>query len=196
MEYADKQLIRQFLKGDEKAFDFLVEKYLKPLFNFVYQMTRDKEAAEDIVQEVFVKAWKNLKNFDAQKKFSTWIFAIAKNATLDWLRKKKTVPFSFFEKNETENFLELIEDEKALHSEEFLRVIDNRQEVEDFLAKVPLQTKTILILHHLQGFSLVEIAEIMGHSSNTVKSQYRRVLLQLRKNLSFKKTAPESSSTA
>lgn len=184
MQYNDNQLVRQFISGDEKSFEALVEKYLKPVFNFVFQMTQDRAVAEDIAQDVFVKVWKNLSKFDEQKKFSTWIFAIAKNTTFDWLRKKKTFSFSAFENAEGENFLDFIEDENALHSEEFLKMIDAKKDVGGLLSSLSPQARTILLLHNVYGFSLVEIAEIMGHPANTTKSKYRRAIINLREKFS------------
>lgn len=185
MEYSDEQLVGQFLSGNGKALEVLIERYLKPLYNFAYRMTGDKAVSEDITQEVFVKAWKKMSSFDAQKKFSTWIFAIAKNTAFDFLKKKKTIPFSSFESKDGENFLEYIEDKNALYSNEFLKIIDSKKDVQEYLDALNPQEKTILILHHVQGFSLAEISEIMGHSSNTIKSKYRRAILQLRNQFSF-----------
>lgn len=185
MEYLDEQLVGEFLSGNEKALEALVGRYLKPLYNFAYRMIGDKAAAEDIVQEVFVKVWKNMAYFNGQKKFSTWIFAIAKNTAFDFLKKKKAIPFSAFENEDGENFLEFIKDENALHSEELLRIIDSKKDVEDFLNTLNPQVRTVLILHHLHGFSLAEISEIMGHPSNTIKSKYRRAILSLRNQFSF-----------
>ena len=104
MQYSDEQLVQQFLAGDEKAFEKLVEKYLKPLYNFIFQLVRDKDTANDITQDVFVKIWKSISSYDSQKKFSTWIFAIAKNTAFDFLKKKKTIPFAAFGNESGKNF--------------------------------------------------------------------------------------------
>jgi RNA polymerase sigma-70 factor, ECF subfamily len=187
MQYSDEQLTQQFLSGDEKAFEKLVEKYLKPLYNFIFQLVRDKEVANDITQDVFVKIWKSMSSYDSQKKFSTWIFAIAKNTTFDFLKKKKTIPFTAFENESGENFLEFIEDASIPYSDELLRLIDEKKDAADFLDSLSPQIKTILLLHHVHGFSLVEISEIMGHSRNTIKSKYRRAIIFLREQISSKK---------
>jgi RNA polymerase sigma-70 factor (ECF subfamily) len=187
MKYSDEQLAKQFISGNEKALESLVERYLKPLYNFAYKMTDDKTAAEDITQEVFVKVWKKINSYDSQKKFSTWIFAIAKNAAFDFLKKKKTVPFAAFENESGENFLEFIEDEDIPYSNELLRLIDEKKDVTDFLDSLSPQMKTVLLLHHSYGFSLAEISEIMGHSRNTIKSKYRRAIIFLREKISSKK---------
>jgi len=92
-EISDNEIVRKYLKGDEEALEVLIKRYLKPIYSFVYKNIGDSEAAEDIAQETFVKMWKNLKKFDKQKKFSAWLFTIAKNASVDFLRRKKTAPF-------------------------------------------------------------------------------------------------------
>jgi RNA polymerase sigma-70 factor (ECF subfamily) len=199
LEYmTDQQLVREFLEGNDDAMGKLVEKYLKPIYNFTYQLTRDTGASQDITQDVFVRMWQNLESFDENRKFSTWLYAIAKNASLDWLKKKKAMPFAFFERIDGSNMLENIEDSASFSSAEILKLIDARNDTAEFLALLPIQAQTILILHHLQGFPLVEIAEIMGQSPNTVKSQYRRAILLLRKNIFEDKitSAPKTSIAA
>lgn len=187
MEHRDEQLVQNFLAGDEKSFELLVDKYLKPLYNFTYQLTCNKEASEDIVQDTFVKVWKNISKFDTTKKFSTWIFAITKNTAYDFLKKKKTLPFSAFAGEDGNNMLEYIEDEKILHSQALLQKMDNAKDVEKFVASLSAKDQIILSLYHDQGFSLTEIAEILGSSPNTIKSQYRRAILWLRKKYLPKK---------
>ena len=90
----DKQLIVEYLKGDEKALETLFSRYLKPIYTFVYRLTGNAQDAEDISQEVFVKVWKNLKKYDDTRSFKTWLFTIAKNTAYDLLRKNKEIVFS------------------------------------------------------------------------------------------------------
>jgi len=75
-----------------------------------------------------------------------------------------------------------------LHSEEFLKIIDAKKDVQRYLNSLEPQIKTILILHHFHGFTLAEISEIMGHPQNTIKSKYRRAIIFLREQISSKKT--------
>ncbi len=91
---SDENLVTDYLKGDKKALEILIGRYLKPIYNFLYRYTGDVAEAEDITQEAFVRAWKNIRKFDRNKKFKTWIFGIAKNAAIDFLRKKKPILFS------------------------------------------------------------------------------------------------------
>jgi RNA polymerase sigma-70 factor (ECF subfamily) len=187
----DSEIVNCFLTGDEKSFEVLVDRYMRPLYNFVFQIVQDRAQAEDIVQEIFVKVWKNLKSFDQNKKFSTWIFAIAKNTSFDFLKKKKSLPFSFFENEDGSNILEYIEDKNILHSEELFLKMDNKKELKSFLKKLSPKERSIISLYYEQGFSLVEIGEIFGSSSNTIKSIYRRSILNLRGKYFAKKSASE-----
>jgi RNA polymerase sigma-70 factor, ECF subfamily len=196
----DEQLVEDFIGGDEQAFETLVDRYLKPLYNFTFQFAGDRTASEDIVQDVLVKVWKNLEKFDGQKKFSTWIYAIAKNTVFDWLKKKKVLPFSVFENSDETNLLETIEDRMILNSTELWRKMDNVQEAQQFLDALSPEMKTVFLLHFQQGFSLAEIAEIFGQSNNTVKSQFRRALFSLREKFSANrlntKPAPKTVSAS
>ena len=101
----DAQLIINYLAGDEKSLEILIKRYLKPIYSFVYRYVNNSQDTEDITQEVFVKAWRNLKKFNQQKSFKTWIFSIAKNTSVDHLRKKRAVTFSNFENQEGKNLL-------------------------------------------------------------------------------------------
>ena len=184
MTISDEQLVVNFRAGNESALKELIDRYLKQLYNFTFQLVGDQNVAQDLVQEVFVKVWKHLASFDQKKKFSTWLYAIAKNAAYDWLKKKKALPFSTFEKADGSNFLEIIEDQTILNSTELWQQMDNAQDAQQFLDVLSPEMKTIFLLHFQQGFSLVEIAEILGAPSNTVKSQFRRAIIFL-KNAPF-----------
>ena len=113
LDLDDKQLIQKFLNGSDEAFEELVGRYLKPIYNFLYQFTRDADSLDDLTQETFIKVWKNIRKFDQSKTFRVWIYSIAKNTAYDFLKKKKTVPFSFFENFEGDNKLEKISDLKV-----------------------------------------------------------------------------------
>ncbi|MEI8343784.1 MAG: RNA polymerase sigma factor [Candidatus Moraniibacteriota bacterium] len=195
MNISDEKLVENFLAGDEKAFEKLIDRYLKQLYNFTFQLVGDQNVAQDLVQEVFVKMWKHLASFDQNKKFSTWLYAIAKNAAYDWLKKKKALPFSTFENADGSNFLEILEDQNFLNSTQLWQKMDNAQDAQQFLNSLSPEMKTIFLLHFQQGFSLVEIAEILGAPSNTLKSQFRRTLLSLRKQF-FAKDAPKPFSVS
>ena len=117
METSDKKLIQEFLRGKEEAFSVLVNRYLKMTYNFLFQITKDKSVIDDLTQVTFLKVWKNLKKFDQEKKFKTWLFTIAKNTAFDHFKKKKTIPFAVFTDTEGNNKLEKISEDKILPNE-------------------------------------------------------------------------------
>ena len=141
-------------------------------------MVGNKNDAEDITQDVFVKIWKNIKKFDQEKNFKTWVFAIARNTTIDWLRNRKNVTFSSLDTDQ-EMFEETISDILPLPDEIFSRK-ELVHELEIVLDKISIESKTIVFLHLKEDMTFEEIAEIVKKPMNTIKSQYRRTLHQIR----------------
>jgi len=178
----ENRIISEALVGDEETYAEIVKIYLNQIYNFVFRLAGDRDAAEDITQETFVKVWKNLKKFDQSKSFKTWLFTIAKNTTYDWLKKKKEIPFSSFVDEEGESWLENISSEEIL-PDEILERKDIADEFEKILEKIPVHYRAILLLHYKEDFSLHEIAEILDEPYNTVKSRHQRGLGKLKKLL-------------
>lgn len=179
-EIDDKKIIQQYLQGDEKSLEILIAKYLKPIYSFVYKNIGGINEAEDITQEVFVRVWKNLKKFDQNKSFKTWIFTIAKNASIDFLRKKKSIPFSRFENEKGQNPLT---ENIAAPSLNLLEVLNNKDVVKTAISGLSGEEKKIIKLRHDKNLTFREIAELLKESVNTVKSKYRRAILFMRKNI-------------
>ncbi|MBP9727881.1 MAG: sigma-70 family RNA polymerase sigma factor [Candidatus Moranbacteria bacterium] len=179
MNQTDEQLVRAYLDGEETAFTVLVDRYMKHLFHFIRQLVTDSAVAEDIVQETFLKVWKNLHRFDGEKSFKTWIFAIAKNTAYDALKKKKALPFSVFMDEEGKSVLEQVPD-KGLGIEEVLDQEATAQELTRKLATLTPLYRTLLVLHYQEYFTLHEIALIFGEPYNTIKSRHQRALRALK----------------
>ena len=185
-EKNDEEIIVLFRNGEEEVFRDLINRYTPPLYNFVARLT-DRNNASDIVQEIFIKVWKNLHKFNPSKaSFRTWIFTIAKNAVTDFLRKRKNLSFSDIEKEddneESISFSENIPDE-ALLPDEALQKLQDSDLLNRFLDKLPIFYKTILVLHYQEDMTFEEIGKLLNKSLNTVKSQHRRAILLLRKYL-------------
>lgn len=176
----DKKLIQQYLKGDEKSLEVLVKKYLKPIYSFSYKNVGNQEDAQDITQEVFVKVWKNIKKFDQNKNFKPWIFQIAKNTSIDFLRKKKTVPFSRFENEKGQNVLAENIESAPLN---LIGIFSDRKVLTVAMQGLSEKEQKIIALRHTYGFSFKEIAQTFEESINTVKSRYRRTILALKENI-------------
>jgi RNA polymerase sigma-70 factor (ECF subfamily) len=180
---SDEQLVSKYLNGEKKALEVLISRYLKPIYNFAYSFSGDAEAAEDITQDAFVKVWRNIKRFDQNKKFKTWIFEIAKNTSIDFNRKRKTIPFSRFENDGGENkFIENLIDFSPLPLEIF-ELKEWKNKINGAIGKLSEKYKEIMILRYEDQMTFREISELTGESINTVKSRYRRGLSQLKKSL-------------
>ncbi|MFA5129029.1 MAG: sigma-70 family RNA polymerase sigma factor [Patescibacteria group bacterium] len=177
---SDEKLIRQYLKGDKESLEILVKKYLKPVYSFVRYLVGDDISAEDITQEVFVRAWKNLKKFDIKKNFKTWIFSIAKNAAVDYLRKKKAVPFSAFDNDDGGNMIaETLTDPAPLPSETTEQA-DTAHLLRAAMKNLSENHQTVLYLKYYSCLTFKKISELTGVPLHTAKSRHRRALAALR----------------
>lgn len=176
-QYSDLELINKYLKGDRKSLEILIGKYLKSIYNFVYNYTSKEGDVEDIVQEIFLKVWKNIKKYKHDKVFKTWIFCIAKNTALDFLKKKKSITFSELDDRENEiSFVESIEDLEELPDKIFDRK-NLQKEIREVVNKMPAKYKEILSLYYYNEFNFREISEILNQPIDTVKSKHRRALI-------------------
>ena len=182
MELTDQELIKEYLEGNEQAFKTITDRHLRSVYSFVYRLCGNTDESSDITQEVFFKVWKNIKKFDMKQGFKTWLFTIARNTTFDFLRKKKEIVFSKIDNEDGDSFAHTIPDVEPLPDEVFHRK-ELSKVVENILESLSVDYKTVVILHHIEGLTFEEIGEVVGKSANTVKSQYRRALLQLRKQL-------------
>lgn len=113
MDEQERHYLTKALAGNEEAFAILVHTYITSLYQFVFLMVCDRDMAEDIVQETWIKAWKHLARFHPEYSFKTWLYTIAKRTAFDVLKKKSSVPFSFFGEEESEFSFE----KKVAHSE-------------------------------------------------------------------------------
>ncbi len=180
-EYTDHQLVARYLKGDETSLDLLVKKYFKQIYAFVFKYANDQAAAEDITQETFVKVWRNIKKIDKNKNFKSWLYTIAKNTALDFLKKKKSIPFSNFEQENGKNYIvETLVDNLSLPD----KISESLECQETFLKaieKLSEKYKIIFSLYYYQYLNFREIAEILKEPINTIKSRHRRGLVLLKK---------------
>ncbi|MFA5934367.1 MAG: RNA polymerase sigma factor [Candidatus Paceibacterota bacterium] len=180
----DNNLIYRYLDGDENSFSLIVDTYLKSILNFSYKLVGNKKDAEDITQEVFLKVWKSLKKFDIEKSFKTWIFAIARNTCIDFLRKKNEIPFSKFDNEEGDNILEDNLIDKELLPDEVFVGGENKKLIEDVLSKLSFIQKEVIILRYMNDLNFNEISEILNIPLNTIKSHHNRALIKMKGILS------------
>lgn len=180
MEKTDSQIIADYLSGDENALSEIVGRYLKPIFNFIYRLVGNPQDAQDITQETFIKTWRNLKKYKTEENFKAWIFTIAHNTAIDWLRKKKNLVFSDFKNEEGENFLEENIADTSLLPDEIVMQGENKKLIGDAINKLPPMYKEVVILHYMNELTFDEISQVLKKPLNTVKSQHRRALLMLK----------------
>jgi len=183
-QQSDQLLIKQYLSGDKKSLEFLLARYLNRIYGFVSQFIKRTRDTEDVTQEVFIKVWKNLRKYDETKSFKAWIYMIARNTCIDYLRKKNDVLFSELKSEDDEEGAELdfAVDETPLPDALFDK--NNLPElVTEALEKLPLKQRLVLQLYFQDGLTFQEIAEVSGESINTVKSRQLRGMSKLRNSL-------------
>jgi len=181
--FSDKELIKAYLKGDEKSLEILVSKHLKSVFGFVYHYVGDAQSAEDITQETFLKVWKNLKKFDKNKSFKNWIFTIAKNTAFDYLKKKKPMLFSQFQDADGKNnFIDNIKD-KSLMPNEIAEQNNLKNYFDGAIKGLSEKYGMVLSLYYVENLNFREIAEKLGESINTIKSRHRRGIALLKNEI-------------
>lgn len=165
----EQQLVRQAQAGDESAYETLVRVHQHRVVAIASRLLRGSADAEDVAQQVFAKAYFSLGRFDLRSKFSTWIYKITVNECWNHLRRKKARPL-VYEADLTEEQSERFEGEAQRSStvdpEEELRQHDL---AEWLLSQVDAVDRTMLELKEVQGFSIDEIAEMLGLNANTVK---------------------------
>lgn len=173
----DAGVVTAFLGGEERAFQELVDRYQTRLLNFVYRTIGDREKAEDLVQEVFIRVYRHLHRFDRSKKFSTWIYTIASNLAKNELRNRSRNPLVLFQtirKNWQDDDRPLQFEDTTSRPDDMYRKRHLREIVEESVAKLPEHHRHVFVLRELEGKSYEEIAEITDCNLGTVKSRLNR----------------------
>ena len=176
-ELEDTSLVNVYLDGEARGFDVLVERYQTRLLNFVYRIVGDRERAEDLVQEVFVRVYRHLGRFDRSKKFSTWIYTIASNLAKNELRNRSRNPLVLFTSmtkgwEDEERPLEF--EDPSSRPDDLFRKRHVRALVESSVAQLPSHHREVFILREIEGRSYEEIAEVTQCNLGTVKSRLNR----------------------
>ena len=157
-------LVNRSVDRDEKAYGMLVQRYQVRLFNFVRSMVRNQELAEDLTQESFVKAYFSLHRLQNPASFKSWLFRIANNNTLDYLRKKR-LPQVDVDEHIRESYVDVASPEKK-------HVAESRSEhIRNALGKLKPDQRSILVMCDLQGLSYAEISAALNIPFGTVQSR-------------------------
>ncbi len=168
-----EELLPLILKKDGRAFTYVYDMYSKSLFAIISNLVKDREEAEDILQEVFVKIWKNVDSYDDSKgRFYTWILNIARNTSIDKLRSKG---FNNNQKNlSSDNFVHLLDDSNKLTNK-----IDTIG-IQEFVKKLKPKCIQIIDLLFFKGYTQQEVSDELEIPLGTVKTQNRNCINDLR----------------
>lgn len=178
------------LSGDQHAYQQLVDKYQRALYFHILKLVRNRDVVDDLVQEAFLKAFGCLESYNRQYAFSTWIYRIATNHSIDYLRKKKLSTLSIDEPvqgKDGEMQMELA-DESASTDREII-VQQRRKMIRDAVEALPEKYRLVVRMRHMQEMSYEEIAEELGLPLGTVKAHIFRARELLNKHLRDKMAA-------
>jgi RNA polymerase sigma-70 factor, ECF subfamily len=173
----DAKVVQAFLDGDSRAFTELVLRYQTRLLNFIYRTIGDRERAEDLVQEAFVRVYRHLHRFDQSRKFSTWIYTIASNLAKNELRNRSRNPLVLFQtirKQWEADHRPLQFEDTSARPDDLFRKRHLRELVEWSVAQLPEHHRVVFVLRELEGKSYEEIADITRCNLGTVKSRLNR----------------------
>ena len=181
----EKELIAKAKQGDMQAFEELILKHEKIVYNVALRMMNHSEDAKDISQEVFLKAYRNIKNFDERSMFSTWLYRITTNTCIDEMRKRKGKQnYSLEEEleNEDGSMQRQIADEGDTPEESLMRG-EEKGEILQALDTLSEEHRVAIILRDVKGLSYEEISEIIELPMGTVKSRISRARNQLKNEI-------------
>ena len=173
--YTEAELLQGLQSHDEHAFSFLYDHYSKALFSIILPIIQQQELAEDVLQEVFVKIWQNIKLYDASKgRLYTWMLNIARNQSIDRTRSK-----DFNNRSKTTELSETVYNNK-----QGVEVKIDDVGLTKTLSQLPDESRKLLELAYYQGYTQEEIANMLNIPLGTVKTRIRTTIIHLRKILS------------
>ena len=181
----EQELVERAKKGDETAFEVLVTDNEKRIYNLCRRLTGNPEDAAELTQEAFLNAWRGLSRFQGESSFSTWLYRLASNACIDFLRKEKrrqnlSMTVSLDDEEEARQ-VELPDERYAPERE--LERTEVRQAVAAGLERLTLEHRQVLVMREINGLSYAEIGAVLGLEEGTVKSRIARARNALRKVL-------------
>jgi RNA polymerase sigma-70 factor, ECF subfamily len=185
---SDQAVVALAKEGREPAYRELLARYERPVFTLIYRMVRDRELAEDLSQETFVKVLNNIDRYSTDFKFSSWLFKIANNVTIDHLRKRHLETVSI----EGSPDASTPDQEKATAlaivspGESPLEELESKElgsAIEKAIGKLRPEYRSCILLRHVEAYSYEEISEIVGLPLGTVKTYIHRARQELREAL-------------
>lgn len=167
--YSDQELVRLTLKGKKDSFDEIVTRYSNRIYGLTLRILKDKEKAEDLTQETFLRAYRSLDSYNPAYSLLNWLLKIASNLCIDKVRREKN--YSFYESDDVLTSMpqsQYLDPESATLQNESLR------EIERALALLPVKYQMVLLLRYLEGLKYEEISLVLGEPLGTIKTQLHR----------------------
>jgi RNA polymerase sigma-70 factor (ECF subfamily) len=190
MEQTDEQLIADYQQGNASALAVLIERHYASIYSYIYRYVRSLPEAEDIVQETFIKVWRQIHRFQEGSGLRPWLFRIARNTAIDYLRKKKSIPFSHFGE---EGEVEMAFADTTINILEETIAQEQKDQLNAAVEHLAIQYREVLVLRAEDNLTFEEIATVLGKPLNTVKSLYRRGLQALQKSFTDLQSAPNNT---
>jgi RNA polymerase sigma-70 factor, ECF subfamily len=184
MEVEAGGAVERARSGDSDAFRLLVEQHSRAIFRLAFRMTGNEQDAEDVVQETFLRAYKQLDRYEARSSFSTWLYRIASNYSLDLMRMRKRHE-SRREHGTDEDQRDILQSipldtpgpDRLMYGEEV------KEKVNAAMDELSAQERTAFVLRHFEGLSIEEIGEALGTGANATKHSIFRAVQKLRRSL-------------
>jgi RNA polymerase sigma-70 factor (ECF subfamily) len=169
----DHELVQRAQEGDTRAFDELVIKYSRKLYGLVYNMTSNKEDTHDLLQDIFAKAYRSLRHFKGKSTFYTWIYSIATNMTLNFLKKRRRRGGLSLDDVDSgiENDPTLVDQGHEANPHRQMNILELQKKLNEAMQQLSEDHRTVVTMFDIQGIPHAEISEILGVSEGTVRSR-------------------------
>jgi len=180
-----EELMARIARGDEDAFEILVNRHQTSILNLVYRFIGDRTQAKDLAQEVFMRVWQSAKSYEPKAKFTTWIYRITANLCFNELksaRRKKWFSFNWSDEDGEHTFEETLSD-NAPSAEDLLLEKERSRQISDALQSLPDNQRMALVLKRYDDLSYQEIAQVIGCSVSAVESLLVRAKRTLQEKL-------------
>jgi RNA polymerase sigma-70 factor (ECF subfamily) len=183
MEESDGAAVVRAQSGDGDAFRVLVERHSRSVFRLAFRMTGNEQDAEDVVQETFLRAYKQLRHYESRSSFSTWLYRIASNYSLDLIRMRKRHEDK--REPDSEQGRSALDTVAAVDPAQDRLVFSNQvqQRVNDAMKELSDLERSAFVLRHFEGLSIEDIGGMLGTSLNATKHSIFRAVQKLRKRL-------------
>lgn len=171
----DAVLVKRAVSGDEKAFKSIMKRYKNPVAQIIYKLVRDRNHLEDLTQEVFIKAFQHLGDFDYEHQFASWLFKITNNHCIDYVRKKRLQVYSIDDQVKTEDGEIGYEIPDSTYEPDLNLLREQKSKlIRSAIEALPKKYREVILLRHQEELSYEEIANETGLPVNTIKVQLFR----------------------